>query len=233
MPRAGSVLSAMTVDGPTPLRGARRALALVAVCVAAYGLYPYVTLFYLADAIRRGDEASLEPLVAWESVREGIKEDICDAVLAEPDSQTADARPVDAAEGRSIRDPSRLPPFGFSFVRGIAANAIDAMVTARGIVSAARAGAPHEGTAKATPSRESATLDSSATRRSSMPGGDTVHVAWAFFDEPGGFVVELRPAGAGQAKDSVRLHMDLKNGQWRVTRVWLPPDMLQGANSRT
>ncbi len=106
----------------------KKALMALGVLAAGYVAYPYVTLLRLGDAIRRGDATPLEALVEWDQVREGIKEDICDNVLpAPPVQQTAE----DHQSGS-------LPPFGFSFVRGIAGNVIDKNVTPTALVSAAQ-----------------------------------------------------------------------------------------------
>ncbi len=90
----------------------------------SYAAYPYVTLCRLGLALRAGDAMGLQALVDWPSVREGIKEDICDLALDEPN------------EGTGLR------PFGASFVRGIASSAIDRAVTAEALVAVA--GAPAE-----------------------------------------------------------------------------------------
>jgi hypothetical protein len=85
----------------------------------AYIVYPYVTLARLGAALGSGDAQTLETLVAWGQVREGIKEDICDDVS-------------DVSGGTGLR------PFGFSFTRGIAANVVDAHVSPHGILAAVR-----------------------------------------------------------------------------------------------
>src|SRR5215472_17301458 len=103
--------------GRKPLIG-----ALLAVGVA-YCVYPYVTLYRLGQAIRNGDAARLEAMVDWNSVREGIKEDICDFVIDQP---------------REAQDDGALPPFGAGFVRGIATNVIDKRVTPEALVAAAQ-----------------------------------------------------------------------------------------------
>ena len=91
--------------------------------VAAYVVYPYVTLYRLGQAIRHGDATMLQSMVDWPSVREGIKEDICDLVIDEP---------PEAKHG------GKLPPFGAGFVRGIAANAIDERVTPQALATVAK-----------------------------------------------------------------------------------------------
>jgi hypothetical protein len=131
-------------------------------------------------------------MVDWSSVREGIKEDICDFVIDEPKQAESDGR---------------LPPFGAGFVRGIATNVVDKQVTPEALVAATQQPAVAE-----------------ATR------GASVQVSWAFFAGPSAFVVDL--CAPGQATP-IRLQMDLRGGTWQVTRVWLPPELLGQANSRT
>jgi len=86
----------------------------------AYAAYPYVTLYRLGSAIRGGNSKVLEALVDWPAVREGIKEDVCDLVAAEPGPKTG----------------AELLPFGTSFMRGIASSAIDQAVTPRALLAA-------------------------------------------------------------------------------------------------
>ena len=62
-------------------------------------------------------------MVDWYSVREGIKEDICDLVIDQP---------------QQAQDGGQLPPFGAGFVRGIATNVIDKQVTPEALVAAAQ-----------------------------------------------------------------------------------------------
>ena len=170
--------------GTKPLVGALLAVGLT------YAVSPSVALYRLGQAIRSGDAASLQAMVDWNSVREGIKEDICDFVVEQPQAQS------DAP----------LPPFGAGFVRGIAANVVDRRVTAEALVAAAQE-----------PDVAAATHGA-------------VQVNWAFFAGPSAFVVDLSTPGEGAP---IRLQMDLRNGAWHVTRVWLPPDLLGQANTRT
>lgn len=167
----------------------------IGVCLAvviAYGGYPYVTLFRLGQAVRHGDAATLQSMVNWDSVREGIKEDICDRVV-DP-SATSQAG-------------SQLPPFGAGFLRGLATNAVDQRVTPEALVEAAHQPDPGQSAADA-----------------------PVQVSWAFFAGPSTFMVDL--AGQGQT-EPIRLQMDLRDGAWHVTRVWLPAGLLTQANART
>jgi Protein of unknown function (DUF2939) len=166
--------------------------ALLAVAVA-YVVYPYATLYRLGQAIRQGDASSLETMVNWSAVREGIKEDICDQVIDQPSEARAGGQ---------------LPPFGAGFVRGIAGNAVDSRVTPQALAAVAAQDSP----------------DGPDTNGSSM------RISWAFFAGPAEFLVDLNAPGQASA---IRLQMDLRYGMWRVTRVWLPPELLVQANART
>lgn len=158
-----------------------------------YGAYPYFTLYRLGAAIQSGNAKILEKLVDWPAVREGIKEDICDLVADEPISKTA----------------TQLPPFGASFVRGIASGAIDRAVTPQALL-AATSTLPEK-----TPSRGL---------------GAELHVNWAFFDSPLAFMVSLQ---ALNQVEPIKLQMDLRHGAWRIRRVWLPSEILGNPGART
>jgi len=106
-------------------------LAVVVVLSGGYLGYPYVTLYRLGIAVRQADAATLQSLVDWYAVREGLKEDICDMVLDEP----ANARPS-----------TELAPFGASFVRGMTGSVLDQTVTAETLVSLTRDSADPQGT---------------------------------------------------------------------------------------
>jgi hypothetical protein len=157
----------------------------------AYTAYPYVTLYRLGSAIQRADAATLESLVDWPAVREGIKEDVCDL----------------AAENPLPKSGNTLPPFGASFIRGIASNAIDQAVTPQALLAATSA----------------PTLPAKNT----SPRGADVHVGWAFFDSLTTFTINLHAPGQ---VEPVKLEMDLQNGEWRVQRVWLPADLLRSGS---
>jgi hypothetical protein len=98
-------------------------VAVFSVLGFGYALYPYVTLWRLDAAVRGADEMALQGLVDWYAVREGLKEDLCDIVLEEPDS----TRPSD-----------ELPPFGSGFVRGITGTWLEQRVTPESVVLMAR-----------------------------------------------------------------------------------------------
>lgn len=100
------------------------ALALVGL---GYTAYPFVTLYQLQSAIRGGDATALSRLIDWSSVREGIKEDICDLVLDEPGD---------------IAKKGQLPAFGASFVRGVTGSSVDREFTAEKLAGLVQPAAP-------------------------------------------------------------------------------------------
>ena len=168
-------------------------LATVLALAAAYAAYPYVTLVRLGLAIYNGDMATLETLVDWPSVREGITEDICDQVIDTP-------VPSEIAS-------NALPPFGASFVHGIAINTIAARISPATLVSAAQ-----PWVVPLAPDSERGTL------------------GWAFFATLSRFTVQFLPPGAAEP---VTLRLRLRDGAWKVTRAWLPTEMLVRAKSQT
>ncbi len=167
----------------------------VAGAAVIYAAYPYVTLYRLANAVSTGDAETLSTLVAWESVREGVKEDICDAVT---EVSTEEAN----REGA-------LRPFGYSFVRGVAGNLVDANITPEALVSSAR-------------SPQMTTVSHPHMR-----------VNWAFFDSPRRFDIAVGMPGETGPDSELRVQMAFQHGKWMVTRAWLPSRLLMAANSRT
>lgn len=163
----------------------------------AYAAYPYVTLYRLGMAIKTADAATLESLVNWPAVREGIKEDVCDLAIDDPGQKSG----------------ADLPPFGASFMRGIASHTIDQAVTPQALLDVT--------TASTLPA---STLPASTLSASPQPArGADVHVDWAFFDGPTTFLVSLHAPGQ---TEPVKLEMDLRQGEWRIQRVWLPAELL-------
>ena len=200
----------------------RRVFPICAAAAAVYALLPYVALFQLGQAIRHGDASTLARLVAWDDVREGLKEDVCDEMVDTPapntvaDNTVAD-HPVTVAQGvgRAAAGGGGLKPFGFSFVRGVAGNMIDTNVTPDGLVSAAhRAG-----------------LDRTDTGGRDLVAEDAPRIVWAFFDGLTAFSVWLQPHDASVGPIHIRLEMH--DFQWQVVRAWLPRALLVRANART
>lgn len=167
-----------------------------------YAAYPYFALYRLVNAVSAGDAEALSTLVAWHAVREGVKEDICDAALDMPAAEAGNS--------------AALRPFGYSFVRGIAANVVEANITPEALVSAARS-SPAEPSVHAEPAVV----------------GNGMKLNWAFFNSPRQFSVAFGMPGQTGPDSELRIQMELRRATWVVTRAWLPSALLLAANTRT
>jgi Protein of unknown function (DUF2939) len=164
--------------------------------IVAYTVTPYLMLLRLADALRHGDSRMLETTIDWDSVREGVKEDIADGIVGDgaPDP---DAAPVPS---------NTLPPFGASFVKGIAGREIDRELTPQHLA---------------------------AIFREVQPAGGNIatllyhDVRYAFFDGPKSFRLSLHCPGQAPGDPPLRVEMALQHGTWTVVRAWLPRTMLE------
>ena len=172
------------------------AVSIVAVLLVGFLVYPYVTLWRLAAALGSGDAPVLARLVDWDAVRDGIKEDICDEVTETPTTM--------------IASNNTLPPFGFSFVREIAGNAVDANINPDNLVSATRVAGPNL-----------------------RPGQEMLGLRYAFFDDPSRFTMVYHTQGQAAGEPDLRLQLELRHFTWKVTRAWLPPSLLVAANSHS
>ncbi len=203
-------------------------LAAIVTLSAVYICYPYATLYRLDTAMRQADAVTLGSLVDWYAVREGLKEDICDMAADEP---------------HQARPSNELPPFGASFIRGIAGNVLDQMVTPETVVSMTHPHATslgsrqytvvaeaHAASVRASPVGLDASAASEPSYGSSRSGMGDAKVVWAFFSSPTHFDIDVRAAGSATP---IRMEMELRHMRWQVRRVWLPNDMLERAGSGT
>ena len=168
------------------MRGTRNLVIAVALVGATYAAYPFVTLYQLQSAVRGGDGPALNMLVDWSSVREGIKEDICDLVLE---------------ESGDVAKKGQLPAFGASFVRGVAGSSVDREFTPEKIMKMTQ---PAPNTAANT--------------------SDDASISWAFFSSPARFSIDVTIVGQAQP---FRAEMELEGLRWKLTRVWIPEDLLK------
>ena len=178
------------------VRWPRPAGDIAAAMLLGFLIYPYVTLYRIGAALGEGNARVLAQLIDWDAVRDGIKEDICDAVTETPT--------------RMIAANNTLPPFGFSFVREIAGNAIDANVSPGSLVAAIQATRPAFGTEQ-----------------------EMLGLRYAFFDGPRRFTVLYHTAGQHPGEPDLRLQLELRHFTWKVTRAWLSPNLLMAANTHS
>jgi hypothetical protein len=105
-----------------------------------------------------------------------------------------------------------LPAFGASFVTGIAGSVVDKEVTPQHLVATV-----HD-------------------MREPVGAGDPAEfgsIVWAFFDGPTSFLVKVHCPGQDGQDPPLRVRMELRRSGWKVTRAWVPQDLVERANPRT
>jgi hypothetical protein len=170
--------------------------------------WPYITLYKLGVAVSDGDSASLEVLVSWGSVRQGLRGDLNAALLAQ---MRADAK----------SDTDRLSA-GLTALIGPAVinQMIDSYVTPQGIATLIRTGKPAPAANPTVPT---------ATARS--PQQLIQQVQYAFFSGgPFTFRVDFLPESDASIKSPMTLLFQWF-GTWRLTSINLPRELLDGMKS--
>ena len=208
--------------------GRKSIVSALTLVVLAYLAAPYVTLWRLAHALQTGDARTVEGIIDWNAVRQGLKQDVADGIVGLPEGDddtprkiasdddtprkisSDDAQPTPTARFAT----NTLPPFGASFMTGIAGNVIDREVTPSHVVKMVR---------------EFTSADDESIAGMISALGE-VH---AFFDGPTSFVMRLRCAGQDDDDPPLRVRLVLRGGSWRVVRVWVPQDLIERADSRT
>jgi Protein of unknown function (DUF2939) len=184
---------------------ARGVLAVLALFTLTYAAAPYVYLWRLYRALEQGDAVTLTQVVDWNSVRQGLKDDIAEGIIGLPPST------------RTIAS-NTLPAFGTGFVTGIASNVVDEQITPQHLAQAMREAEPVE-----------------ARPRVEAPGtgGGYGSLEHAFFTGPTTFLVRIRLPGQDQEDPPLRMELNLCGGGWKVIRAWIPQDLMDEAKFHT
>ena len=183
--------------------GKRLVLSIIGLLAAAYLASPYVMLWQFAAALKRSDILTLDQLVDWQSVRQNLKEDIAEGIIGIPRADRA---------GTNL-----LPPFGASFISGIAGSEIDRQVTPQRLVSALRASKP---TVTSGAQSDAAALPWSV-------------IQWAFFSGPASFVLKVRMPEEDSDAPPVRIRFEIHHHHWKLVRIWLPQEVIEQVTNRT
>jgi hypothetical protein len=163
--------------GMTPL------LAAGAILGVTYLSSPYVALYRLGQDLRAGDCDALAADVDWAQLRNGLKQDVATAFRG------GAAAPREAAA-------TDLPPFGSSFVVGVAQHMVNRVVTPEGFVNAVQKLQPAD-----------------TSRKPRGAGFD-----WGFFTGATDFVAWIHTCD----HEPIAVRMRLEGASWKVTRVTLP-----------
>jgi hypothetical protein len=162
------------------------------VAILVYMASPCVALWRLTGALGRGDVAALEHGVDWPALRAGLKADIAEGIIGPMDTQLA---------------ANTLPPFGASFITGIADSAVEHEVTALNVAEMMR----------------NLPTDEAMSNPLAL-------IDHAYFESPTIFVVSMRDA---DDDSHIRLRLELRYGRWLVTRAWIPQDLIERVSQRT
>ena len=176
--------------------------------VTLYAASPLLTLLSMSAALRHDDIDTLRASLDWSTVRSGLKTDL------------GPGAPVTLASTRQlVPAEDELPDFGQSFTTTIVSHVVDDVVTPEHLVAMlAHAGTHHAGVA----------ADPAVGMLSML---DRVrHIG---FVGPSRFEVAIR-LGDDATASPVLVSMQVQKWQWKVVRVHLPDQLLNGgSNNRT
>jgi Protein of unknown function (DUF2939) len=204
--RRSPSLFADGVDQPRSLAkvGKRIALAGIVTFAVVYVSAPYLAIWRLANALRQGDNAALETNIDWDAVREGLREDIADGITGAGDSDGT-APDVQAQS-------NELPPFGASFVKGIAGDVVNREVI---------------------PQHLSLMFQKMQDGRGSIASFIMHDVQYAFFDSLDSFRITVHCPGQTLETGPVQVELALEGYTWKVVRVRVPGSIAGLASKRT
>ena len=204
-PRRGTGARMMSV------RHARRpvgALALSAVCLtlalATYAASPLVTLWSTASALQRNDVRTLRTALDWRGVRDGLKADLGAGTPA--DGASVSLASVRQASATTEDD---LPAFGSTFATTIVSHVVDDVMTPEHLVAMLSHG----------------TADHGDQTGRSMLG----RVQRIGFVSPTEFEAAIRLSPDADAPPVV-VTMRVEKWQWKVTRIHVPEQLLDGGS---
>jgi len=102
----------------------RRLFLLLLILLVAYVGYPYLTLYWINNALLDNNKVSLERLVDFPQVRAGLKSQVKEQVMATADEK-AEKRPILGGIGEAL---AKL------FAPGLVDSTVDGLVTPEGIL---------------------------------------------------------------------------------------------------
>lgn len=190
-----------------------RLITIAAILIVGWTVWPYYALYDLMAGLREGDQIRLENRVAWDRVRQGLRDDLNAFFI-----QKFGNKP-----GEKKNDNGNALGSGLAAVLGpsIINQVIETYVTPVGIVSlikigktsalgqppAATAGAAHAATAEVATEQRAINWDA---------------VSWAFFSGgPATFRADIKTDPQARRPVTLIFRWD---GDWRLTRIFLPTE---------
>ena len=202
------------------VRHARRSvrpLVLSALCLtlalATYAASPLVTLWSTAAALQRNDVRALRTALDWRGVRDGLKADLGAGTPADGASVSlASVRQASATTSATTGDD--LPAFGSTFATTIVSHVVDDVMTPEHLVAMLSHGAAEHG----------------APEQGNRPGPSMLgRVQRIGFVSPTEFEAAIRLSPDADAPPVV-VTMHVEKWQWKVTRIHVPEQLLDGGN---
>ena len=179
------------------------ALSALVLFAGCYVGGPFITLWRLTRALDSGDVAVLDSLIDWTKVRQGLKDDIAEGVIG--------------MTRETLVASNTLPPFGASFISGIAGTEVDQTVTPQGLLQVTRQ------------------LDSPPPGPRTEPPFPSLlpEIVAASFSTPTQFDLRVRAPCQDADEEPLHVRLAFRAGLWHVVRIWVPQDLMDRATSRT
>jgi len=186
----------------------KRLISIVVIVAVAWTIWPYYALYDLMAGLRHGDQVRLENRVAWDKVRQGLRDDLNAFFIQKFGTNSPDKK-----EGANLGS-------GLAAVLGpsIVNQVIETYVTPVGIASLIKIGKTSAlGQPPATPgTAQAATAGVAADQRAINWDA----VSWAFFSGgPATFRADIKTDPQARRPVTLIFRWD---GDWRLTRIFLP-----------
>jgi Protein of unknown function (DUF2939) len=183
-------------------------VGVVAVAIVIWVGWPYYALYDLMAGLRQGDQIRLENRVAWDKVRQGLRDDLNAFFI-----QKFGGNPAEKKDGATLGS-------GLAAILGpnIVNQVIETYVTPVGIASLIRIGKTSGlGTPPAAPGTAQAATAGTATPERAI---NWDAVTWAFFSGgPATFRVDIKTDPQARRPVTLIFRWD---GDWRLARIFLP-----------
>ncbi len=104
------------------MMGRKALIAAAAVLGVTYATSPYLALFRVSRDLEAGDVDAVQSEIDWDSLRAGLKQDVAEHFAG--------------VKVTAVAERGALPPFGASFVQGVAEHLVDRIITPEGLCAA-------------------------------------------------------------------------------------------------
>jgi hypothetical protein len=183
-------------------------ISIVAIVIVGWFVWPYYALYDLMAGLRQGDQIRLENRVAWERVRQGLRDDL-NAFFIQKFGDKSGEKKNGPALGTGL-----AAVLGPSIVNQV----IETYVTPVGITSLIKIGKTSAlGQTPAAPGTAQAATAGTLGEQRAI-NWDAVN--WAFFSGgPATFRVDIKTDPQASRPVTLIFRWD---GDWRLTRIFLP-----------